>query len=166
MPDEATSPTDPEPRKKRRRGTPPSNWKEIAADVMAKTRNVTTACKRAGVDRSTYYAHLENDPAFRKTIDEATTASVDRLEGAAYRLALAGSERQQQFLLKAWRPEIYNVPSRVHLGGPDGGPIEIDVASELNAALDRIQARTEPPSGTPVDPGPDDAVPGDPGPTP
>ena len=123
--DPTTEPTSAEPGK---RGHPPDGWHEVALGVIAKTRNISAACKAAGVDWSTYYAHLERDPAFKVAHDEAMWSVVEKVESAAVKSALNGSDRQQQFLLKAWRPDVYNVPARTQISGPNDGPIQIDAA--------------------------------------
>jgi len=42
--------------------------------------NVTTACSEIGIDRSTYYRWLENDPSFSQTVQEAREEKLDFIE--------------------------------------------------------------------------------------
>lgn len=137
----------------------------MALNVIARTRNVSAACKAAGVSRSTYYVRLESDPEFRKRHDEAMWSVVEKVESAAFKSALKGSERQQQFLLKAWKPEIYNVPARVQHSGPNDGPIQFDAAGDLINVLDHIAARVESVTGTPSEPSQGDPERSDPVPS-
>ena len=42
--------------------------------------NVTTACSEIGINRSTYYKWLENDPSFSQAVQEAREEKLDFIE--------------------------------------------------------------------------------------
>jgi hypothetical protein len=46
----------------------------------ARLFNVTTACREIGIDRSTYYRWLENDPSFSQAVQEARDEKLDFIE--------------------------------------------------------------------------------------
>jgi hypothetical protein len=46
----------------------------------ARLFNVTTACSEIGIDRSTYYRWLQNDPAFSQAVQEAREEKLDFIE--------------------------------------------------------------------------------------
>ena len=41
---------------------------------------VTTACKNVGVHRSTYYDYYNNDPEFKKGVDDIQNVAIDFAE--------------------------------------------------------------------------------------
>jgi hypothetical protein len=81
-------------------------WHAAFLRALAKTPSVTFAAKAAGVSRRTVYAHREQDSDFAGKWEDALNQSVDALEHAAYRRAIAGDSTLAMFLLKH-RPSIY-----------------------------------------------------------
>ena len=82
-------------------------WRVTFLRALSKTPSVTFAAKAAGVSRRTVYAHREQDSDFAAKWDDALNQSVDALEHAAYRRAIAGDATLAMFFLKAHRPSIY-----------------------------------------------------------
>src|SRR5262245_26136901 len=92
-------------------------WKTTLLDTLSRTPSVTVACKIAGIDRTTAYAHRDKDPEFAAAWDDALMQTIDLLEHRGYQLALRGDEpRLIEFFLRAHRPSIYRETSRVDVG--------------------------------------------------
>lgn len=108
--------------------------------ALAKTGNVSAACKKAKISRQTVYVHKREDPAFAELWSEAEDIYVEVLEAEADRRAKGGtlkpvfykgeqvgqvreySDTLLMFRLKALRPDKYRERSDVkHSGGLDLG---------------------------------------------
>ena len=61
---------------------------------------VTTACKKSGVSRSTYYHWLNNDPDFAKTVEEIENIALDFVESQLHKQIKEGSTAATIFYLK------------------------------------------------------------------
>lgn len=92
---------------------------------LAKSCNVSAACRIAGISRSAAYEWRESDVDFAKAWDEAEQEAADKLEAEAWRRAVEGveepvyhsgvkvgtvrkhSDRMLEILLKGHRPERF-----------------------------------------------------------
>ncbi len=101
------------------------DWHPIFLEALARSPNVSRACKAAGIARRTAYAAQEADPEFAKAWQDALDAGTDNLVGECYRRAARGtrepvfhqgaqcgeirkySDTLAIFLLKSHRPEVY-----------------------------------------------------------
>ncbi len=77
--------------------------------------DVNAACRAASICRSTFYAWRDNDPDFRKIVDEVRVSVTEAVENALVKNALAGDVRAQIFYLQcrkghAWNPNKHAVP--------------------------------------------------------
>jgi hypothetical protein len=124
MPDDPAENAPNAPRKKAR-GKPPKNWREVFLKTLAETAVFASACKVAQVDPRTARRHRRKDPDFAERWDEALELALDLMELEARRRALHGTERPVYqggklvgtireysdtlmiFLLKAYRPERF-----------------------------------------------------------
>lgn len=79
-------------RKRTTKKTAKKDWKALACAAMALGATVTEAASAAGVNRTTIYAHLDSDEAFRKAFDDATEQGTDVIEAEATRRAVHGVE--------------------------------------------------------------------------
>jgi AcrR family transcriptional regulator len=79
-------------RKRTTKKTLKRDWKALACAAMAAGATVTEAAKAAGVNRTTIYAHLDTDSAFRAAFDDATEQGTDIIESEATRRAVHGVE--------------------------------------------------------------------------
>lgn len=61
---------------------------------------VTTACKTVGLDRTTFYKYYENDPEFRKSVDDIGNIAIDFVESQNYKLIKEGNPTSIIFYLK------------------------------------------------------------------
>ena len=61
---------------------------------------VTTACKKVGVSRTTFYEYYNTDAAFKKTIDELEAVALDFAESQLHAQIMKGSTAATIFYLK------------------------------------------------------------------
>ncbi len=143
------------PRKDRIDGT---EWHSTFVAAMAKSMNITVACRAAGISRSCAYQHRECYPEFAEAWDDALETAIDSLDMQAYVIAMGSkgdpekgiearepSERMLMFMLSRRRRAIYGDSSRVELTGAGGGPIrhaeqEFTEADRL-ASIQELHAR-------------------------
>ena len=101
--------------------------------------DITLTAKVTGIDRSTHYKWLEDDPEYQLSFTEADKQAADILETEAYRRAVKGVNKPIYYkgkrcgyvreysdtllivLLKARRPEKYR--ERHEITGKDGAPL-------------------------------------------
>lgn len=105
--------------------------------VLARCGNVSTAARAAGLSRSRAYELRREDPAFAADWQDALHEATDAIAWEARRRALQGvarpvfyqgrqvgewrqySDRLLQFLLRAYRPEVYGPCRRLREEPPD-----------------------------------------------
>lgn len=139
---------------RRSRRTPRDATAKKAAFLaaFAECGTVRHAAEAVGVDRSTAFRWLQNDPEFKAAFDDAEQQAADALEREARRRAIEGvnepviwqgqmtmvedpetgeerpltvkkySDTLLIFLLKGAKPEKYR--ERAEVSGPGGGPIQ------------------------------------------
>ena len=61
---------------------------------------VTTACKKAKVSRQTFYNWIDNDPAFKKEVDDITEIALDFAESKLHELISENNVPAILFYLK------------------------------------------------------------------
>jgi hypothetical protein len=140
---------------------------------LAETCNVTRAALMAGYARRSVYEYRDEDPEFRRRMDEAVEIATDALEAEARRRAVEGvpepvfyqgvecgtvqrySDRLLELLLKGRRPDVFRERVSQEISGPGGRPIEtvIETAREkLRRLIERQRAQAkaaeESPDGT------------------
>ncbi|MFA6198680.1 MAG: hypothetical protein WC734_06065 [Patescibacteria group bacterium] len=55
--------------------------KKSLVEAMKSHRcNISKSCEAVGVQRSTFYSYLKEDPAFKQAIEDCTEASIDHVE--------------------------------------------------------------------------------------
>lgn len=79
-------------------------WKVLFLVILGSTCNVGAACQAVGIDRSTASKARARDPEFARRWEEAIEGAIDRLMAAAFRRALAGSDRILVALLRLYGP--------------------------------------------------------------
>ena len=121
--------------------------------ALAKSCNVSYACKAARVGRSTVYEWRDADLEFAKAWDEAEQTAVEGLEREAWRRAQDGVKRKiphyaygkevghsvetvysdtlMIFLLKAHAPAKYRETVNMQVSGANGAPIVREVIVNL-----------------------------------
>lgn len=79
---------------------------------------VALACKKTGIERSTYYRWLENDPGFAESVDSLQVWLNDEMEDALIQRARAGHGPSIRYWLDHRHPDFMNggiaIPTTVH----------------------------------------------------
>lgn len=136
-----------------------AGWQNVFLRELARKGNVSAACRKAKVERSTAYRARE-DTEFAAAWDEALEIATEALEEEARRRAAVGvlepvyqagkrvgairrySDTLMIFLLKAHAPAKYRDNYRIEHTGANGGPIEYQDASErITRRIDSLAAR-------------------------
>lgn len=91
---------------------------------------VTTACKKAGCVRSTFYDYYNNDPEFKKQIDDIQEIAIDFVESQLFQQIKDGNGAQTIFYLKT-KAKHRGYVERQEVTGKDGGAIEINSFERL-----------------------------------
>lgn len=123
-------------------------------EAMAERGNETHSLMIAGLSRKAMLSYCEQWPELEEQRLEAVRQSVDKLRQAAWTRAVDGVETPvfqrgqrlgtvKQFsdqllalLLKGEDPNKY--ADRRQISGPDGGPIQIDLKLDIDAARRRL----------------------------
>ena len=74
-------------------------------EALAQGHTVASACRVAGVGRTTAYEARRRDERFALAWQELEEGAGEVLEAEGYRRAMEGSDRLMEFLLKARRPQ-------------------------------------------------------------
>lgn len=90
--------------------------KALVAYRLAGT--VKDACVAANIGRRTWYNWLEDDPAFARSVVDATEDVSDELVGEAVKRAKTGSDTLLMFLLRSYKPEIYRETHKIEVVSP------------------------------------------------
>lgn len=96
--------------------------------ALSDGKSVASACRSAGIGRSTYYEWRDEDPEFAALTDAAIEDGTDALEDHAHGRATDPenpSDTLTIFLLKARRPNKYRDNQTIRHEGHDGGPIAV-----------------------------------------
>ncbi len=119
--------------------------------------NVSEACEAVGIGRVTAYEWRKDDESFRAEWDAVVDKHMDALENEIYRRAYKGcdkpvfyqgeqcgeiteySDTLAMFILKGHRPEKYRENIKQEIGGPNGGPIQVEVDFVEERASDEPQ---------------------------
>ena len=82
---------------------------------------VTTACRKVGIGRTTYYEYLKTDPAFASAIDELQNVAIDFAESQLHKQIADGNATATIFFLKTKgkargyveRQEVHNMGDKL-----------------------------------------------------
>lgn len=113
--------------------------KKMLLAALEKTYGVvTTACKKADIDRQTFYNYYNDDPAFAKKVDELKNVALDYAESHLFKNMQDGKEASVIFYLKTQgkgRGYIEKVQNE-HTGS-NGGPIQFADTIDLSKLTDQ-----------------------------
>lgn len=118
--------------------TEPSDWEETFFAVLAESGNVSKACRQAGIDNSLPHHKRRRDPRFAAQWQEVEDVVAASLETEAIRRARDGVDEPVWYkgaevgtvrkysdslllaLLRRFKPDEYNLPTKVGGDGPNG----------------------------------------------
>jgi len=113
--------------------------KKMLLAALEKTYGVvTTACKKADIDRQTFYNYYNDDPSFAKKVDELKNVALDYAESHLFKNMQDGKEASVIFYLKTQgkgRGYIEKVQNE-HTGS-NGGPIQFADTIDLSKLTDQ-----------------------------
>ena len=107
--------------------------RERVVSALEGGASVTSACRLAGIGRTSYYEWRKADEAFAAETDAAIEAGTDLLEDVALRRATTGTQPSDTlliFLLKARRPAKFRDHHRHELTGSGGTPLVIQIVQD------------------------------------
>lgn len=79
----------------------PEIWKEKLLIALEKTLGIVTpACKEVGISRDRFYYYYNEDPEFRKAVDDIQDVQGDFVENQLFKKIREGSERSILFYMK------------------------------------------------------------------
>lgn len=87
---------------------------------------VTSACKKVGIGRTTYYDYYRNDPEFRAAVDELSNVALDFAESQLHRQIKDGNTAATIFYLKT-KGKQRGYIERQEITGKDGEEITIKI---------------------------------------
>ena len=86
---------------------------------------VTTACKSVGIERTTYYRYLNDDPAFAEAVKDIENVALDFAESQLHKQIQKGEVSSTIFYLKTkGKGRGYIERTQQEVTGSNGGPIE------------------------------------------
>lgn len=103
-------------------GTSDTTKKSLLAALEASLGVVTTACKRAGIARSTYYKWLGEDDDFKASVAEITDVALDFGESQLHKLMQGYTLPETKVFLNSDTKEPIEVPMIRH-HGPDAASV-------------------------------------------
>lgn len=92
---------------------------------------VTTACKKLGIGRTTYYDWYNNDPDFKKAVDELSNVALDFAESKLHEQIADNSTSATIFYLKTKGKNRGYVERTEHTGIEGTKLFEIEIVKGL-----------------------------------
>lgn len=115
---------------------------EFCQKLISNASSVRKTCKDCGIDRQTYYNHLDSDPEFKQKVLEAKIKAVETIEDAVLERAVFGvpqgegalkySDTLAIFMLKSHKPDKY--------GDKQQFTHNFDIGKEIRGNKQAIQA--------------------------
>ena len=87
---------------------------------------VTTACKKVGVGRTTFYGWLQDDPEFAKEVDDIQNITLDFAESQLHKQIGKGNTTATIFYLKT-KGKKRGYIERQEITGADGMPTNFQI---------------------------------------
>jgi hypothetical protein len=79
----------------------PEVWKKKLLVALEKTMGIVTpACKEVGISRDRFYTYYNDDPEFKRAVDDIQDIQTDFVEGQLFRKIREGSERSILFYMR------------------------------------------------------------------
>lgn len=79
----------------------PDVWKVKLLEALERSLGIVTpACKEVGISRDRFYTYYNEDPEFKKKVDDIQNIQLDFVENQLFRKIKDGSERSIIFYMK------------------------------------------------------------------
>jgi len=96
---------------------------------------VTTACKTVGIDRSTHYEWMKNDPEYKKSVDSIEDMAIDFTESKLFQKIKGEDTACIIFYMKTKAKKLGYIEGRdITSGGEKLAPVQITVGTQEDAA--------------------------------
>ena len=97
---------------------------------------VTTACKSVGIERTTHYRYMQDDPEYAQAVKDIENVALDFVESQLHKQIQKGEVSSTIFYLKTkGKSRGYIERQQTELTGRDGGPIEVATRVIFPAAV-------------------------------
>ena len=117
--------------------------KEVFLDLLRKGIRRTNACKKVGIHRDTFNAHVNKNPKFAEAVMQAEMDANELVEQALFNNALKGNVTAQQVWLYNRDPERWADKRNLELTGKNGGAIKTEsIVGLVMEADELLQERT------------------------
>lgn len=101
--------------------------KKAVIEAMEKSLGVvTTACKMADIGRTMFYTWYNEDPEFRKAIDDIDNVALDFAESKLHQLIKEGNPTATIFYLKT-KGKSRGYVERTEISTPDDTKMDINI---------------------------------------
>ena len=110
---------------------------------MARHSNVSAACRKAQISRTTVYKHYDTDERFADKWDEAIETAIDAIELAVYQASLRGDPATARWFLSRRRPQVWG--DKIAVTAEVTGQIEVtaNIAETLKAKIIGMAAQMQ-----------------------
>lgn len=96
---------------------------------------VTSACKVAGIARTTFYQYLKEDPEFAQQVKDIENITLDFAESQLHKQIKEGNTTATIFFLKT-KGKKRGYVERQEITGPEGGAINYHSGPDLSKLTD------------------------------
>ena len=101
--------------------------KKAIIDALEKSLGVvTTACKIVGIDRTTFYRYVKDDPDFAKEVQDIEDIAIDFVESQLFKQIKEGNTTATIFYLKT-KAKKRGYVERQEVTGAEGEKIEFKI---------------------------------------
>ena len=124
------------------------DWRPAFLAMLRNSANIRLSCAEAGISRTIAYQHRDADAQFARDWDDALEDACDLVEAKARQLALEGSERMIELILRAHRRRVYGERLDVtiavqraaeRLAAEQGVPLD-DVLAEIDVMFNPVRS--------------------------
>lgn len=118
--------------------------KALLVALEASLGVVTAACKAVGVDRTTFYKYVNEDPEFKQAVEDVENVALDFAESQLFKAMKEGKEASNIFYLKT-KGKRRGYVERIEQTGANGGPVESAITVTIvDSRPDKSNGATKP----------------------
>lgn len=122
----------------------PVKKKKFLTKLADNNFNITKACQYVGIDRRTYYDHLESDLKFKESVDQVQQFLTDQIVDTSFTVALQPKREgynDRRLMLEGFHPNFKKQPE-VQINQQFNIKVE-NAMPELKRILDKIQPNNQ-----------------------
>lgn len=100
--------------------------KKAMLEALAKAMGIVTiATNKVGIDRTTHYKWMQEDPEYRAAVEDVKEVSIDMVEYELIKATKHSSADRKFYLSTQARHRNYGDKTELEMTGKDGGPLVI-----------------------------------------